>query len=155
MINTQLRYTVNNSSADEVLHHLQKCDDVFVPVLSSRVVLQEYAKKIYDHAIRFEAWNDTELVGLIATYFNNETASGFITNVSVFREMSGQGIASSLMRKCLSYAYDEGYSSIELEVMRNNNAAIALYQKFFFKELRTKDGAVIMKCNIKESKQLL
>jgi ribosomal protein S18 acetylase RimI-like enzyme len=150
-----LRYTVNTSSAKDILLHLVSCDKIFDPALSTRVDLNAYASKLYENAVRFEAWSESELVGLIAAYFNPDSMAGFITNVSVLKEKLGKGIASALMQDCIKYAGERGYHEIALEVMKNNDTAIGLYRKFLFTESGKKDNAILMTCNIEKYKQPL
>jgi len=88
-IANRLRYSIDESSAAHVAQHLFKCADSFVPPLSVDIV--EYAKKIRKHASTLEAWVDEELAGLVAVY-TNTPPTAFITNVSVVRIYSGQGI---------------------------------------------------------------
>ena len=63
-------YSVNESNEAEVLEHLRLCEMDFVPPLTDRVDLNEYAKKLIDKSIRYEAKTDSHLVGLVAAYIN-------------------------------------------------------------------------------------
>jgi len=106
----------------------------FSPPLSERINLEEYANKIYENAITFEAWVFDRLIGMVAAYFNNVTDSvGFITNVGVEAKYKGNNIASDLMSNCINYSKENHFSRIILEVNENNQAAINLYNKFNFK----------------------
>lgn len=130
----KIRYALNETSADDIYFHLLSCDPHFVKELSAKTDLQDYSKKMFDRAIRFEAWNDSELVGLVAAYFNDlETMTGFITNVSVSKKSEGKGIASQLMKNCLDYAKEYNFKRIRLEVGIENNNAIKLYNQHLFK----------------------
>jgi ribosomal-protein-alanine N-acetyltransferase len=131
----EFQYRHNTSTADDILVHLKKCDGQFIPVLSLVVDLKGYASKIYANADRFEAWQNNELVGLIAAYFNDTVnAAGFITNVSVDSSYSGYGIASALLTRCIDHAKTLHFKCIDLEVNKNNSKAINLYKKFRFVE---------------------
>ena len=63
-----LEYGTNRGTEAQIVEHLRKCDANFVPALSERVSLDEYARKIVEQAVRFEAWADGELIGLVAAY---------------------------------------------------------------------------------------
>lgn len=140
-----IEYCVNRASLAELIAHLSRCDDAFVPPLSGRVVIDAYARKIMDKAMRFEAWRAGELVGLVATYCNDaEKRTAFITSVSVLPSWQGQGIAVQLMTRCIDHVRQEGFGCIELEVDRRNVAAVALYEKYGFGAARNGGSSLIM-----------
>lgn len=123
----------NKASEAQIAEHLSHCDADFVPPLSSRVVISDYAKKIVANAIRFEAWSNGDLVGLAAMYCNDrEKRVAYITSVSVLREWMGKGIATNLMRRCVEHAKEAEMERISLEVSSGNPAAIRLYEKCGF-----------------------
>src|SRR5690349_14652885 len=93
-----LKYYTNKAELEQIVFHLLLCDQLFTPPLSSRVSIEEYAKKIELNALRFEAWDCDQLVGLVAIYMNDEKKSeAFITNVSVLDEYRGRGVATQLL----------------------------------------------------------
>ena len=140
-----IHYAENQSYFNEVLQHLKVCDDAFMPPLSSRVELQAYALKIFDKAHRFEAWQDVEMVGLIAAYCNDpEKQAAFITSVSVTPSCHGMGIASQLMKQCIRKLESQSFKHLKLEVASNNLPAILLYQKFGFSHDRAQGAALTM-----------
>jgi ribosomal protein S18 acetylase RimI-like enzyme len=132
---------VNQSSAVEIAAHLFCADTTFEPSLSSRVDIHAYAQKLQNCAVRFEAWLDVELVGLVASYCNQlDKGEAFVTSVSVLPQFQGQGIAERLMRLCIEYVGGLGFRQMELEVSQCNLPAVALYQKLGFNTLR-RDGS--------------
>ena len=52
----ELSFSQNNSDLAQIKWHLEQCDQLFIPPLSERVVLSEYAAKLSDRGERFEAW---------------------------------------------------------------------------------------------------
>ena len=135
----------NQSNLNDVLQHLKACDDTFMPPLSNRVELKAYALKIFDKANRFEAWQDVEMVGLIAAYCNDpEKKTAFITSVSVTPSCHGMGIASRLMEQCIRKLKSHSFKRLQLEVASNNLPAIRLYQKFGFSHDRSQGAALTM-----------
>jgi|APGre2960657468_1045069.scaffolds.fasta_scaffold186763_1 ribosomal protein S18 acetylase RimI-like enzyme len=126
-------YKIDSTDIKDVSLHLRLCDVAFVPKLSSRVNIDEYAKKIIERSKRFEAWSEGELIGLVAIYCNStETLSAFITNVSVIPGWHGNGIANNLMIHCMLEMKSLGFESIELEVGVENEIAIKFYLKHDF-----------------------
>jgi ribosomal protein S18 acetylase RimI-like enzyme len=126
-------YDTNRGSETEIEKHLRHCDAEFVAALSDKVSIGSYARKIFERSVRFEAWADGELIGLVAAYCNeprHETA--FITNVSVLPGWTSRGSASVLMSNCIEHARSSGFRRVALEVSVENSRALNLYKKFGF-----------------------
>jgi ribosomal protein S18 acetylase RimI-like enzyme len=148
-MNCKIEFCENQASVAQIAKHLHACDHVFVPPLSHRVPIDDYAHRIIDKAVRFEAWEDGELVGLVAIYCNDARSRvAFITNVSVLLEWQGRGIASQLVTRCTGHANSLGFSRIELEVGQMNAVAIAFYNKHGFVIDRENGGASTMYLNV-------
>lgn len=134
-MDASIEYHSNKASTAEIAEHLTCCDADFVPPLSHRVEINSYAQKIASKAVRFEAWSDGTLIGLVAAYCNDEEKRiAYVTNVSVLRAWTSSGIASCLMAECVEYAKSSGMRKISLEVVSGNTRAIRLYEKFGFVE---------------------
>lgn len=77
---------------------------------------------------------------------------GYITNVAVFPQHRGNGIAKALMGRLIQAGRENGLKFISLEVRKSNTAAISLYEKLGFAEvgkrkdfyLNPKEDALIM-----------
>ena len=83
--------------------------------------------------MRFEAWSEGALVGLLAAYCNDrENGIAYITSVSVLEDWTGQGIAARLLRECVEHAKVSGMRQICLEVASANLPAIKLYENSGF-----------------------
>ncbi len=131
-----VEYSVNIASCGEIAEHLSRCDGYFVPSLSARVEIPDYAEKIEKRAMRFEAWSGGTLVGMLAAYFNVPTESyGFITSVSVLNHWAGRGIAACMLEQCVEHARMLGLQGVQLEVGCDNLPAIRLYLKVGFVEV--------------------
>jgi ribosomal protein S18 acetylase RimI-like enzyme len=126
---TAVKYLTNKASETEITDHLSNCESNFIPPLSCRVKIDDYAKKITNNAMRFEAWSGNNLVGLVAAYCNDEENITYITNVSVLPKWTGKTIAHKLMNQCIEYSKMQEIQQIVLEVANDNPAAIKLYQK--------------------------
>ena len=136
-------YKINTASEDSVLTHLNHCNNQFVPSLSTRVSLKAYAKKLTNYALLFEGWSNEKLIGMVAMYLN-EQKQGYITNVSVYSEYSGKGIAKEIFANLIEFAKANKISEIKLEVSIFNNPAISLYKNFGFEILEEKNNQIIM-----------
>ena len=145
----EIDYRTKTASATDILAHLRECAVNYVPPLDERVNLVEYSRKLFIKSMTFEAWEEHCLVGLIAAYFNDTSASiAYITNVSVSTNYMSAGIASRLLCTCIEYARKEGFQAIQLEVGKGNTRAIALYKRFGFMTGRVKDKFLIMRLPI-------
>ncbi|MEW6107740.1 MAG: GNAT family N-acetyltransferase [Nitrospirota bacterium] len=128
-----IEFKANEASEAVIAEHLSRCDADFVPPLSGRIEIVDYAKKIASKATKFEAWAGGKLVGLVAAYCNDqEKRIAYITSVSVLREWTGKGIAARLLKHCIKYATASGMRQVRLEVASDNMPAIGLYKKSGF-----------------------
>lgn len=145
-----INYRVNTASAQEVAEHLLCCDIFFAPPLSQRVRIPDYAQKLVSQTLRFEAWSNNLLVGLVAAYCNNQEARvAYITSVSVVKDWAGNGIAQCLMQQCIKHANTINMRKIQLEVDRENRLARNLYTKIGFSADRADGQCILMTMNLK------
>ena len=141
-----IKYKIKTAVKKEIYFHLKECEDNFNPPLGDRVEIKEYSKKIFENSITFEAWLDNILIGLVSTYFNdNQTHIGYITNVSIVKNYMRSGIASKLLNMCITYARQNNFKEIRLEVNESNNNGFNLYKKFNFIKYGEKDCLFFMK----------
>lgn len=133
---------MNQAKPSDIAAHLSQCDAHFVPPLSGRTNIGDYARKIAGQAATFEAWSDGMLVGLVAAYCNDQgTRIAYVTNMSVMQEWMGRGIAERLLRECLAHAAAVRMRQVRLEVSKDNVPAIKLYKKLGFAAVGVADAA--------------
>jgi len=127
-VNAEIEFCLNRADQATILKHLLDCDSEFLPRLSERVEIPSYSLKIQESATRFEAWNASHLVGLLAAYCNDaEQRAAFITSVSILKQWQGKGIAQQLLDQCIARIRGLGFAQIELEVALDNSKAVLLY----------------------------
>lgn len=144
-------YSSRRASVAQIIGHLLRCDEVFVPRLGARVDISDYARKIAGKAICFEAWVSAELVGLVAAYCNAPDKDvAFVTTVSVLPAWQSMGIASRLLENCIAHVCKLGFAHIELEVSVGNGAATTLYEKQGFSKVGENDGMLRMALNLEK-----
>ena len=132
-MSNRVQYLLNMASSVDICEHLICCDTEFSPFLSSRVVINDYAHKLKENAVRFEAWVDHLLIGLVAAYSNDkETLIAYVTSVSVLNRWGCKGIAPNLMEQCIKYVKAFGMQYLQLEVGIKNIPAIRLYTNMGF-----------------------
>jgi hypothetical protein len=75
-----IEYKISQANFNDIETFFENCSYLFNPSLNACVNIHEYAKKIYQFATTFEAWNNIELIGLVACYLNNtNTFEGYIS----------------------------------------------------------------------------
>jgi ribosomal protein S18 acetylase RimI-like enzyme len=151
---TNIRFSRDEANADDVAKHLKACNRAFMPPLSERLDIGEYAVKLAANATCFEAWSSNELMGLIAAYCNAaDRSKAFITSVSVLSQQQGKGIAAELLGRCIAYIQKLGFHRIELEVNSENKAAVALYERFGFVSIQMTDNLTTMTIDLQKDAQ--
>jgi ribosomal protein S18 acetylase RimI-like enzyme len=131
-------FSQDTASATDIEFHLRECSADFSPPLEGRVDLPTYAAKLRTAATTCEAWHEEHLVGLIAYYRNDDTGVAFITSVSTAARFRRSGLARTLLMQVLREVDEAGYSRTDLEVGRDNVAAIGLYRSVGFAEVETR-----------------
>jgi ribosomal protein S18 acetylase RimI-like enzyme len=145
--------TNDAADAEAIEKHLLQCDMRFLPPLSSRVSLPDYAQKLSLLADRFEAWESDRLIGLVAAYLrNSNTPEGYISSVSICGDFEGQGIASRLMQDCFDAAVKKRLTILVLEVAQNDQHACGFYRKHGFQPIGGgKSGFLKMSLQLKNT----
>ncbi|MBP2283051.1 ribosomal protein S18 acetylase RimI-like enzyme [Flavobacterium sp. CG_23.5] len=152
-MNDEIKFCQNCSTTDDIFIHLKLCDAQFVPYLSSKVILKEYSEKLFNKAVRFEAWNKTTLIGLVAAYLNPVDSFLYITNVSVTPDYQGKSIAKQLLLSSILFTKENNLNFIELEVNKNSINAINLYKKLNFENLKEDSESCFLIYKIRRNEQ--
>ena len=154
MMSQAIKYLLNKASEADIRDHLLRCNNDFVPHLSSRVEISDYARKISDNATRIEAWVGDNLVGLLAVYVNDrENGAAFVTSNSVLAVWTRKGIASRLLGFAIEQAIAANMRQIELDVAGENARAMKLYEKFGFVVKKKNSPFVCMKLVLNGGKE--
>ena len=132
-----IKFSENKASLRSISKHLNKVDDLFVPVLSSYVNIDEYSKKIFEKADKIELWQGEELIGLLAFYIN--PISVFITNLSLDSTLHGLGYGVKMLDRLFEITKEKKIKEISLEVNSMNHKAVNFYKSIGFEELEKLD----------------
>lgn len=129
-------YKIQKLTEEAIYNYLLDLDKSLLPTLSSRVNIKDYSWKLCNYALHFCAFDEKQMVGIVACYFNDpNNKTGYITSFSVRKSYRNKGIASTLLKTVIQYANSKGFSKIELKVYSANESAIMVYKKFgFYKE---------------------
>ena len=140
-------YTINKATVTDIELHLNKCSIYFVPPLDSYIDIPSYSFKLQTYSETFEAWYNDELISLIACYLNDHDSKiGFISNVSTVKAYQGFGIAKKMIHDLFEHAIHKGFTSLTLEVNKDNRNAIGFYENLgFIKDYLKNDFQVMEK----------
>lgn len=132
-----IEFSINKASLRSISKHLNKVNDLFVPVLSSYVNIDIYSKKIFEKADRIEFWKNEELVGLLAFYINPPNV--FITNLSLDKIIHGLGYGVKMLDRLFEITKDKNIKKVSLEVNSMNQKAVNFYKSIGFEEFEESD----------------
>ena len=118
---------LNRGEGVRLYKFLCEVDDIFIPKLSERVNIKEYAEKLAQNAENIVACYDEEDVGACSIYCNLETA--FISSFAVKNAYMRMKIGSQMMEQVKEHARASRCRSIKLEVFHRNSKAMKFYEK--------------------------
>ena len=109
-----------------------------------------------EYSLFLVALNDETVIGYVGCQTTID--GGYITNVAVFPNMRGQGIAQKLLFELNNKIKEKKLEFITLEVRVSNISAINLYKKMNYQEVgvrknfyrNPKEDALLMTCYINE-----
>lgn len=107
---------------------LNKFDSSFIPPLSQRLDLHQYAEKLSKNAVWLLAYNHNTIVGHSAVYMNQKNYA-YISSIAVLKEMQKQGIGNALWDRIELEAKKRNIYNITLNVYHNNLMGIQFYKK--------------------------
>lgn len=123
----------NSSSKEQITSHLYELDTDFLPALHSYVNIKNYGQKLFLKSLRWEYFDNDQLVGLIAGYLNKSKGFFFISNFSIVRTYRGTGLSLELFSMMKTDLESLGeVRVIRLEVKNENEKAQSFYEKIGF-----------------------
>lgn len=122
-------YTFQPNTIDyhEFLSFLEETDDLIEPRLSSRVNLEDYAKKVTQFATMLVAKKDGEWIGVEAFYFNPYPEFSYTTHLCVKKEyQNNSSVGMDLMLRQKRYLKEHKTKGLRFAI-RKSNAALLNY----------------------------
>ena len=114
----------------EFLTYLKETDDLIVPPLSSRVNLEEYAKKVVKNATMFVAKKGLEWIGVEAVYFNKYPEFSYNTHLSVKKEyQSNSNVGMDIMLMQRKYLKEHRTKGLRFSIRKSNTALLNYHIK--------------------------
>jgi ribosomal protein S18 acetylase RimI-like enzyme len=127
---------INQLASSEISRYLLENDNTFVPPLSTRLQIDNYAIKLAKYAVHFCVFINKRLVGYSGCYFNDpDKNDAFISTLSVIQEFRGKGLSKKLLLAIIQYGIKKEYNKIRLQVNVSNKPALNLYSENGFLEV--------------------
>jgi len=124
---------INTAKINDLIKHFNHCNKKYILEIEEKIPLSEYFEKILTNATFYEYWNYNFLVGLAVIYENRGIVHpAFMTNLSIAVFFLRKKIASKIMQFALESLKNKGFTLLILEVKKDNNAALRLYEKLGF-----------------------
>ena len=123
--------------------------DWFIPSLHELSDLNGWILKMYLNGSMFYSKSESEITGLVVTYYNTSKNFVYIPYICVHLDYQGHGIASQLIDYVVSQLASHVYG-IYLEVRRGNKGAVRLYKKLGFCEFEDRGVKYLMKKEIQK-----
>lgn len=143
---------MNVVSLDMIEAFLIDVDMDFPIPLSDKVILNEYAVKLYEKATLCCEIDNGTIVGMVAGYTENIINDmAYIALVGVKKEYRGNGIASKLIKQFIDISHNKKINRIHVYTDCSNKNAMLMYEKLGFKifncdnEPRPNDNHYILK----------
>lgn len=128
----------------DVYNLLQKYDNTFTPPLSSDVNLSCHATKLYEHAEFIVCKDDVaDIIAYIAYYKNEAKKQLYIPLICVSSDYQKKGIGTKMLEMLID-DYKENYTTVALEVVKNNTNALNFYIKQNFKKVEDRGKKILM-----------
>lgn len=121
-------YQIHEYDENKLFSFLQETDDYFIPPISNRVNLREWAKKLCDLAIIFEQEVDGLLVGIGAMYFNCSPNYSYGTYVCVKKEYQKEMYGVELIEQMIDFAKRNGSQGFRGEIRKSNKQMVKFYK---------------------------
>jgi GNAT superfamily N-acetyltransferase len=116
-----------------ILEFLLSVDREFIPPLSQKVNVPDYARKLVETATSIFLTVGEVDVGHAAYYSNDFRArTAFLTSISVKSEFRGRGLARHLLDDVIQRVINDGMEHLRLEVNPKNSGAVRFYRKHGF-----------------------
>ena len=125
-------YTFQPNTIDyhEFLSFLEETDDLIEPRLSSRVNLEDYAKKVTQFATMFVAKKDEEWIGVEAVYFNAYPEFSHNTYLGVKKEyQNNTTVGMNIMLMQRKYLKEHRTKGLRFDIRKSNIALLNYHLK--------------------------
>jgi ribosomal protein S18 acetylase RimI-like enzyme len=116
--------------SDRINKFLKEMDLDFIPNLSSRVIMDDYAEKLATYADTLFLKYNNEDIASCSVYCNYREA--FISSIGVKSIYKYKNLGKELIQDTINHVITKGCSTVMLDVNKKNFIAIKFYEKCGF-----------------------
>ncbi len=128
-------------NVDAIVSYLTAHADIFVPPLTGRVDIPQFASKIACNAEQFWVYAGDVKAGFMACYFNHpDKEFGFVASFSIIPKFQNMGMGKALIREAISFGVRNHFRKLRLEVQQGNDRAEAFYSQLGFMRIESSSG---------------
>ncbi len=122
-----IEWVTGEDECKRILQFLREVDEYFIPSLSSRVNIDEYAIKLSLNAHTLFLKQGLNDVASASVYCNKRDA--YLSSIAVKKEFFHQGLGSRLMQETMDHCRREKCRCLRLQVFNNNEKSIDFYTR--------------------------
>lgn len=128
--------------ADQTTNLTFGADDCTLNEIQEMELIQEINNDL--NSVMIVAKDNDQIIGMVSLQGNSKRRLKHHANlgISVLKEYWNLKIGTNLMSAAIGYAIESGLEIIDLEVVTDNEAAIALYEKFGFEIIGRYDNFI-------------
>lgn len=124
---------------------LQCADDLFDQNVNEESKLNALADKFARFAEVAVAQENDTCLGYVAYYCNNqETKTAYISIIVIKKEYQGKGVGSLLYNSVISVLKQKGFTTLKLEVAKQNTTALSFYSKKGFNVIEDRSSSFLL-----------
>lgn len=121
---------LNDSNYDQIVLYLKKTDDIYPVPMSSRVNIEEHAKKLLCLGVVFAAMDGNDIVGILLGYANDyEAGRAYCGTLGIQPEYQGQKLGAKLLATFEEFAKNRNMTFVGLHAHRDNTGALNFYKR--------------------------
>lgn len=144
--NNNLIWVDKKKSKELLCKFFCEVNEDFVPILSDRVDIMEYAEKLSRLAENIMLFEEDGVIASASVYMNQRVA--FISSIAVKRHMQGRGLGKLILHQIESKAKELECEKLQLKVHCDNQKAIVFYNTNGYIEMLHEDKWITMEKNL-------
>lgn len=141
---SDIQIQIEDVSSNDLISYLRHTS------IADKVNLHEYTEKVIHRAMFFVARENGNIVGMNIVYMNDlQNHNAYITYIHVKEDYRNRGIGRNLLMAAIKQAQRNKFTTISLEVRKENINAKNLYSRLNFRIHQETDKSFFMQKVIK------
>ena len=140
-----MKCDIRRLKSEEIEAFLWKNDKDYFEILSKRVDIEKFSRKLAKNSTCFTIYKDNTLVALATCYFNNlDTKEGYIATLTVLDGYRRKGKGSYLLFNIKEYMKRNGFKCVKVAIHKKNEISYNFYKKNGFNILQDSGDKRVM-----------